>query len=162
MPLTGLRVLCSLKVSSRIADCSFDNRSFFLTVSPVPPASSSELSISFSFSFSSSLVSLSFLFPLMLDIVLFGDDTPTSSQSAIVGARFTSMPLRYALVSAKQTFRSQLLNTKKPHFQKKKTHKHAERKREQNRTRCMKRVAAEGLLLHEEIERPLRQRFGAF
>jgi hypothetical protein len=97
--LTGLRVLCSLKLSSRIADWSLERRSFFLEVS----ASSSSLiprEEALSVSWSSPLASLSLRLPLTLDIVLFGEDTPTSSsQSPVEGSRFTSMPRRKDRVS---------------------------------------------------------------
>jgi len=100
--LTGLRVLCSLKLSSRIAAWSLDSLSFFLEVSP----SSSSLipwEEALSISCSSPLIpSLSLLFPLILDIVLFGDETPaSSSQSAVDGNLFTSIPRRNDLVSAR-------------------------------------------------------------
>lgn len=108
MPLTGFRVLCSLKVSSRTRACSFDNRSFFLDPSPFTPSSSSlpppreqeALSASFSSPPLAAARSLSLLlFPLTLETVLFGDETPatSSSKSTAVtddGALFTSKPLR--------------------------------------------------------------------
>ncbi|PNX58739.1 hypothetical protein L195_g051064 [Trifolium pratense] len=110
--LTGFSVLCSLKVSSSNIDCSFDNLSFFLEESPSPPQpppSSSSLpppreheALSTA-SFSSPLPSLSLLFPLILDTVLFGEETPFSSSNAAAGAdgcgEFASIPRRNDLVS---------------------------------------------------------------
>lgn len=112
--LTGFRVLCSLKVSSNNIDCSFDNLSFFLDESPSPPQpppSSSSLPpprehepLSTA-SFSSPFPSLSLLFPLMLDTVLFGDETPFSSSNAAAVAAvdgsgvLPSIPRRNDLVS---------------------------------------------------------------
>ena len=98
--LTGLRVLCSLKLSSSIADWSLESLSFFLAVS----ASSSSLipreqalSMSCSSPFGSSL---SLRFPLTLETVLFGDETPVSSSvSTAEGNRFTSIPRRNDRVS---------------------------------------------------------------
>jgi hypothetical protein len=101
-PLTGLRVLCSLKVSSSTRDCSLDSRSFFRHASPPPPSSSSlpREHEALSASFSSPFASLSLLFPLKLETVLFGEETPfSSSQSAIDGSRFTSTPPSNGLVS---------------------------------------------------------------
>lgn len=99
--LTGLRVLCSLKLSSRKADCSFDNRSFFLVFRPF---SSSSLALDDALSASASpppplLLPASGKFPFkpgflyMLNSMwkgeptLFADDT-----SSAAGVRFTSNP----------------------------------------------------------------------
>lgn len=87
--LTGLRVLCCLKVSSRIADWFLESLSFFLAVS----ASSSSLIFPPEHALSTS--SLSLRFPLTLETVLFGDETPVSSSSQSItvdGNRFTSIP----------------------------------------------------------------------
>lgn len=107
--LTGLRVLCSLKLSSRMADWSLESRSFFLEVSP-SSSSLMPLEPSLSMSRSSPLASLSLRFPLTLDTVLFGDDT--SSQSAVDGSRFTSMPRRNDRAPARHVseFRSACLD----------------------------------------------------
>ena len=89
--LTGLRVLCSLKLSSRMADWSLESLSFFLEVSP----SSSSL-IPREHALSISCSSLSLRFKLTLDTVLLGDDAPASSShsSTADGNRFTSIPRR--------------------------------------------------------------------
>lgn len=102
--LTGLRVLCSLKVSSRTADWSLDSLSFFRQASPPYSSSSSEVpreeDRSKAMSRSSpapEVPSLSvLLLPLtVLEIVLFGDETPvSSSKSTVVGKLFTSIFLR--------------------------------------------------------------------
>ena len=92
--LTGLRVLCSLKLSSRIADWSLESLSFFREVSP-SSSSLIPLEQDLSMSCSSPLGSLSLRLPLTLDTVLFGDETPaSSSQSTPEGNRFTSIPRR--------------------------------------------------------------------
>lgn len=108
--LTGFSVLCSLKVSSSNSDCSFDNLSFFLDDSPSPPhppPSSSSLppreheALSTA-SFSSPFPSLSLRFPLILDTVLFGDETPFSSSNTAAAdgrSEFPSIPRRNDLVS---------------------------------------------------------------
>lgn len=101
--LTGLSVLCSLNVSSSTMACSFESLSFFLEVSPPAPSSSSlprEHEV-LSASMSSPFSSLSLRFPLILDIVLFGDETPFSSSqfTTVDGAKFTSIPRRNDLVS---------------------------------------------------------------
>ena len=111
--LTGLRVLCSLKLSSRMADWSLESLSFFLEVSP----SSSSLiprEQALSISFSSPLASLSLRFPLTLETVLFGDETPvSSSQSAVIGNLFTSIPRRKVRVSTR--YDSEFRSALKPH-----------------------------------------------
>lgn len=108
MPLTGLRVLCSLKVSSRTRAWSFDNRSFFLDPSPFPPSSSSlpplpppreQEALSASFSSPPLATARSLLFPLRLETALFGDETTAASSSKSTTATedwalFTLKPLR--------------------------------------------------------------------
>lgn len=103
-------MLCSLKLSSSIADWSFDSRSFFRELSP---SSSSLMPREEALSPSCSLTgrSLSLLFPLMLEMVLFGEETPASSSTsaAVGGILFTSIPFRNDLVStlnASAMFRS--------------------------------------------------------
>lgn len=92
-------MLCSLKLSSRIADWSLESLSFFLEVS----ASSSSLiprEQALSMSCSSPLGSLSLRFPLTHETVLFGDETPASSSASTAeGNRFTSIPRRNDRVS---------------------------------------------------------------
>lgn len=132
--LTGFRVLCSLNVSSSTKACSLDNLSFFLDASAsaspphAPPSSSSlpppprELDV---LSFSSPFPSLSLRFPLMLDIVLFGEDTPFSSSNAARaaegggGGKFTSIPrkndriseLRSVKWDARESVAKQVINS---------------------------------------------------
>lgn len=93
-------MLCSLKLSSRMADWSFVNRSFFLEFSP--PSSSSlkpreeALSTSISSPAPAVLVeslSAELLLPLNVETVLFGDETATSSSSPPAGL-LTSIPRR--------------------------------------------------------------------
>lgn len=119
--LTGLSVLCSLKLSSRKADCSLESLSFFR----VDPFSSSSLALELVRSVSNSMILLLLLLlgiiilwllllvlnkPVLFlaqksmwndDKVLFGDDivTPSSVTSSPVtavtgppGCRFTSNP----------------------------------------------------------------------
>lgn len=88
-------MLCSLKLSSRIIDWSLESLSFFLEVSASSSSLMMPLEQALSVSFSSPLVSLSLRFPLTLETVLFGDETPaSSSQSTTEGKRFTSIPRR--------------------------------------------------------------------
>lgn len=98
---TGLRVLCSLKLSSSTADWSFDKRNFLRD--PSPPSSSSLIPPEPALSnMPSSPVpwSLSFLFPLELEFVLLGEEgTPACTSSSlsslsVTGARFMSIPRR--------------------------------------------------------------------
>ena len=91
--LTGLRVLCSLKLSSRKADCSLESLSFFL----VKPFSSSslalELALSASIASKSLLRSLPLLIPKSIwkdDAALFGDEIAAPSSASSMDNRFTS------------------------------------------------------------------------
>jgi hypothetical protein len=95
--LTGLRVLCSLKLSSRKADWSLESLSFFR----VDPFSSSSLALEHALSVSISKSLL--LRPLFLtqksiwndETVLFGEDSaaPSSASSVVTaGNRFTFNP----------------------------------------------------------------------
>lgn len=89
-----------------MAACSLDSLSFFLAAAS-PPSSSRELD-----GLSASLSSLSLLFPLILDTVLFGDETmASSSQSAVavavtVAGLFTSIPRRKDLGGSPALFLS--------------------------------------------------------
>lgn len=104
--LTGLRVLCSLKVSSRTADWSLDSLSFFRQASPPYSSSSEEVPreedrskvMSRSSPAPPDVPSLSLLLLLLitvLEIVLFGEETRvSSSKSTVEGKLFTSIFLR--------------------------------------------------------------------
>uniref|UniRef100_A0A7C9AKS7 Uncharacterized protein n=1 Tax=Opuntia streptacantha TaxID=393608 RepID=A0A7C9AKS7_OPUST len=80
-----------------MADCSLVSRSFFLEFSPASSSSlrprEDALSTSLSSPAPADSLSPELRFPLTVETVLFGDDTPASSSSAPAGL-FTSIPFK--------------------------------------------------------------------